>query len=213
MAAYTSHDSQFFSRRIIVFLIAVAVQVFALFALEAGLAQRVMNVIAPPIQTNIVQEVQKHDEPPPPPPPKMERPPVEVPPPEVAINVPPETTSTAITDVTRHHVAPPAPRPAPVHRVVRVGARLDQRHSPSTDDYYPPVSRRLEEQGTTTVHVCSNPDGRTAGLPTVSKSSGSKRLDEAAVKWASNARFFPGTEDGRPVESCLNFLVKFELTD
>ncbi len=213
MGAYTQHDSQYFSRRVVVFIAAAAIQVLAFFALEAGLAQRVMNIIAPPIQTTIVQQEEKHDQPPPPPPPKLERPPVEVPPPEVTINVPVETTSTAITDVTTRHVVAPPPRPAPVHRVVRVGARLDQKHSPSTDDYYPPVSRRLEEQGTTMVHVCSSADGRTAGLPTVAKSSGSKRLDEAAVKWASNARFYPGTEDGRAVQSCLYFNVKFELTN
>ncbi len=213
MAAYTQeHDSQYYSRRIIVFIAAVAIQVFILLALNAGMAQRVMNIIAPPIQTNIVQQVEKHDQPPPPPPPKLERPPVEVPPPEVQINMPTETRTTAITDVTNRHVAP-APRPVPVHRAVIVGARLDQRHSPTTDDYYPPVSRRLEEQGTTTVHVCSDPSGRPAGLPTVQKSSGSPRLDEAAVKWASHARYFPGTEDGKPIASCTEFRVKFVLTD
>lgn len=213
MAAYTQHDSQFFSRRVIVLLAAIAVQVLGFLGLSAGLAQRVMNVIAPPIQTNIVQEVQKQNQPPPPPPPKMERPPVEVPPPEVTINVPVETNSTAITDVTNKHIAAPAPRPAPVHRVVRTLARLDMRHSPSTDDYYPPTSRRLEEQGTAVVNVCSDPGGRVSGQPTVRRSSGSSRLDEAAVKWASHARFFPGTADGRPVESCFNFAVKFVLTD
>lgn len=213
MGAYTQHDSQFFSRRIIVFFVAVAVQVLIFVLLSEGFAQRVMNVIAPPIQTNIVQEVQKQNQPPPPPPPKMEHPPVEVPPPEVTINVPTETNSTAITNVTTHHVVAPPPHVAPAHRVVRVDASLDQRHSPSTDDYYPPVSRRLEEQGTTVVHVCASPEGGVAGLPTVAKSSGSSRLDQAAVKWASHARFVPGTADGKPVQSCLFFKVKFVLTN
>ncbi len=213
MASYTQHDAQFFSRRIIVLLIAVAVQFLGFLILTAGLAQRVMNVLAPPIQTTIVQEEQKHDQPPPPPPPKMERPPVEVPPPEVTINVPVETHSTAITDVTTHHAVRPPPRVTPVHRVVRVGARLDQQHSPSPDDYYPPTSRRLSEEGTTLVHACAGPDGRTVGSPTVAKSSGSKRLDAAAVSYASHARFYPGTADGRPIQDCLNFLVKFRLTD
>ncbi len=213
MAAYTQeHDSQYYSRRIIVFIAAVAIQVFILLALNAGMAQRVMNIIAPPIQTSIVQQVEKHDQPPPPPPPKLERPPVEVPPPEVQINMPTETRTTAITDVTNRHVAP-APRPAPVHHAVVVYPRLDTRHSPSTDDYYPPVSRRLEEQGTTTVHVCSSSDGRVTGSPSVQRSSGSSRLDEAAVKWASHARFFPETEDGRAIAACMSFNVKFVLTD
>jgi periplasmic protein TonB len=210
MSAYTQHDAQFFSRRALIFVIAVGVQVLGFWALEVGLAQRVMRIISAPIQTDIVQQVEKRDQPPPPPPPKMERPPVEVPPPEVQINVPVETTSTAITDVTTHHVAPP---PRPVHRVVMTYATLDRRHSPSVDDYYPPVSRRLEEEGTALVHVCVGPNGRNAGLPTLAKSSGSPRLDAAAVKLAANERFIPGTEDGRAIEQCVTQPVKFVLTD
>lgn len=211
MTAYTQHDAQFFSRRALVLLVALAVQVVGFLALTAGLAQRVMHVLAPPIQTSIVQQIEKQDQPPPPPPPKMEKPPVEVPPPEVSINLPPETTSTAITDVTNRHIVAPPPRPA--RRVVRTFASLDQLHSPSTDDYYPPVSRRLDEEGTTVVRACTAPNGRVASLPTVAKSSGSPRLDEAAVKWAAHARYHPGTSDGRPIQSCTYFKVRFELTD
>ncbi|MGB6451659.1 MAG: energy transducer TonB [Steroidobacteraceae bacterium] len=211
MSAYTQHDAQFFSRRALIFVIALGVQVIGFWALEAGLAQRVMRIISAPIQTDIVQQVEKHDTPPPPPPPKMERPPVEIPPPEVSINVPVEPTSTAITRVTTRHIVAPPPRPA--RRAVIVGASVDMQHSPSTDDYYPPVSRRLNEQGTTIVHMCASPEGRPATAPQVQRSSGSVRLDEAAVKWASHARFHPETSDGRAVQSCLSFRVKFELTD
>jgi protein TonB len=167
--------------------------------------------IAPAIQTDIVQEVQKRDEPPPPPPPKMERPPVEVPPPDVAINVPSDENTTAIRDVTDRPVQ--AAPPPPPRAVVRTGAKLDVKHSPSTDDYYPPTSRRMGEQGTTTVSVCVTPEGKIAGEPKVQHTAGSSRLDEAAVKWAAHARFQPGTEDGKPVEGCTPFNVKFVLTD
>lgn len=209
MSAYT-HDAQFFSRRALVLVIAAAVQVLGFMALEAGLAQRVIHILAAPIQTDIVQQLQKHDEPPPPPPPKMERPPVEVPPPEVTINVPVETNSTAITNVTIHHSVAP---PRPVHRAVITGLSLDSRHSPSVDDYYPPVSRRLSEEGTVTVHVCVAASGHPEGLPTVTKSSGSPRLDAAAVKLASNERFFPYTVDGRAYAQCTTQPIKFVLTD
>ncbi|MGH8150517.1 MAG: energy transducer TonB [Steroidobacteraceae bacterium] len=208
MAAYT-HDSSFFSRRAIVFVFACAVQVLIFVALDYGLVNKALNAPPQPIQTNIVQQVQKKDLPPPPPPPKMERPPVEVPPPEVAINVPVETNSTAITGVTDKKVPPP-PRPAP-HRIVYTAARLDIRDSPTTDDYYPPVSRRLGEQGTAVVHVCTDPNGRVDGQPTISRGSGSRRLDQAAVRWASHARFSPGTADGRPMKSCTRFAVVFRL--
>lgn len=211
MASYTTHDSSFFSRRVLVFVFACAVQVLIFIGLDYGLVNKVINAPPQPIQTTIVQQVQKHEAPPPPPPPKMVRPPVEVPPPEVAINVPVETNSTAITEVTDKKVAPrPAPRPAP-HRVVYTAARLEINRSPSTDDYYPPVSRRLGETGTTVVHVCTNPEGRVSGQPSVSKSSGSSRLDQAAVRWAAAARFSPGTADGKPIGTCQRFAVVFRL--
>jgi protein TonB len=210
MAAYAQHDSTFFSRRAIVLAIALALHIVVIYAFNTGLAHRMIEAIAPPIQTDIVQEVQKRDEPPPPPPPKMERPPVEVPPPDVAINVPAEETTTAIRDVTDRPVQAAPPPPV---AVARTPARLDQKHSPSTDDYYPPTSRRMGEQGTATISVCVTPDAKISGQPKVSKTSGSSRLDEAAVKWASHARFTPSTENGKPVEGCTPFNVKFVLTD
>jgi periplasmic protein TonB len=211
MAAYTAHDSSFFSRRVLVFIIACAVQVLGFIGLTLGLANKVLHLAPQPIQTSIVQQVQKHVAPPPPPPPKMARPPVVVPPPEVSINVPVETNSTAITNVTDKKVAP-APRPAPVHHVVYTYAQLDIRDSPSTDDYYPPVSRRLDEQGTTIVRACPGANGRVQGQPSVVKSSGSSRLDQAALKWATAAHFKPGTADGRPIKECVEFRVVFQLT-
>lgn len=210
MSVYT-HDAQFFSRRALILVIAAAVQVLGFLVLEAGFAQRVMRIIAPPIQTDIVQQVEKRDQPPPPPPPKMERPPVEVPPPEVTINVPVETNSTAITNVTTKHIVAPPPRPA--HRAVITSARLDSRHSPSVEDYYPPVARRLEQQGTAVVHVCAGANGRPAGLPSLVKSSGTKSLDEAALRLAANERFIPAMSDGKAFAQCLTLPVKFVLTD
>ncbi len=99
MTAY-AHDSQFVTRRAVVFMMIIALHVFIIWAFASGLARRAIETIAPPLQTDIVEEVQKHDEPPPPPPPQMERPPVEIPPPEVSIDLPVESTSTAIVDVT-----------------------------------------------------------------------------------------------------------------
>ena len=57
------------------------------------------------------------------------------------------------------------------------------------------------------------PDGRTSGEPTATKSSGNASLDEAALKWAKRARWSAGTEDGKAVEMCSQFIVRFKLTD
>src|ERR1700719_2523943 len=104
MAAY-AQDTAFISRRAIVLIAIIVLHVLLAYGLATGLARRAMEIIAPPIQTNIVEEVQQHDLPPPPPPPEFERPPVEVPPPDITIDLPPEPVqSTAITDVTNQPV-------------------------------------------------------------------------------------------------------------
>lgn len=207
MPAY-ARDSTFVSRRAIVFFAIVAFHVLIVWGLASGLARQVVEIIAPPIETDIIEELETRDEPPPPPPPEMERPPVEVPPPEVSIDIPVETT-TAIQDVTDR---PPPPRPPP-RPAQRTAPKLDTRRSPPTDDYYPPASRRANEEGVTTIRACVTADGRTSGTAQVEKSSGFPRLDEAASKWAQRARWTPGTEDGRPVEMCSQFNVRFKLTD
>jgi periplasmic protein TonB len=212
MAAYVQ-DSSFFTRRSIVLFAIIGLHVFIAWALATGLARRAIELVAPPIQTEVVEEVQKKDEPPPPPPPQMERPPVEIPPPDVAIEVPVETQSTAIQDVTDKPVpkAPPPPPPPPPKKVM-VAARPGKGF-PTAEEYYPPASKRLGEEGSANVHVCVGPNGKLTEEPTLAQTSGSSRLDEGALKLAKAAsgHYQPGTEDGQPVASCTVFKIKFEL--
>lgn len=89
---------------------------------------------------------------------------------------------------------------------------LQYRAVRSPDDYYPSASLSLQEEGTSIVQVCVAPTGRIDGAPTILESSGSKRLDAAALKWASEAlRFTPATEGGVPVSACKGFRVHFKL--
>lgn len=212
MSAY-AQDSQFFTRRAVVFLLIIGVHVFIIWAFASGLARRAIESIAPPLQTEIVEEVQKHDQPPPPPPPQMERPPVEIPPPEVNIDLPVETTSTAITDVTdKPQPKAPPPPPPPPKPVNRVASGIG-RGFPDTEDYYPAASKRLGEEGGAVVHVCTDASGKVNQEPTVTKTSGIARLDEGAVKLAKagSGHYKAATEDGHAVASCNNFLFKFQL--
>ena len=209
MAAYAQQNS---SRRLVVLGAIIAFHVLLGYGLVSGLARKVVEVIAPPLVTDIIEEMEQEDKPPPPPPPPMERPPVEVPPPEVTIDIPMESSqTTAISNVTDRPQPPPAP-PAPP-AVVRKAPKLDVKRSPSTDEYYPPSARRAEIEGVVTVRACVAPDGKTSGDPSVTKTSGNTSLDEAAVKWARRARWAAGTEDGKPVEMCSQFNVRFKLTD
>jgi protein TonB len=186
-----------------------------LYGLVSGLARKVVEVVAAPLQTDIIEEIKPEDKPPPPPPPQMERPPVQVPPPDVVIDIPMETNTTAISNVTDK----PVPVAAPViaqtveRKPVVVRMKVDPRRSPDPNEFYPASARRAEIEGLVTVQVCAGPDGRVTGDPTVVKSSGNAALDEAAVKWARRARFTPGTEDGNAVAMCLPQPVRFKLTD
>jgi TonB family protein len=102
---------------------------------------------------------------------------------------------------------------APAASASRFAPRIDVRRSPSTDDFYPASARRAEIEGKTTIRACVAPDGRMVGEPTVTESSGTAALDQAAVAWARRARFTPGTEDGDVVEMCTQLRINFKLTD
>ena len=207
MAAYVQ-DPSFLSRRAIVLVVIIILHVLLAYGLATGLARRAMEIIAPPIQTNIIEEVQQHDLPPPPPPPEFERPPVEVPPPDITIDVPVEPTqSTAITDVTDKPVA----KPPPAQHVANVTHPSPGKNFPNTADYYPAASMRLGEEGAATVHACVGPNGKLYEEPSIAKTSGSARLDEGALKLAKAGHYNPGTEDGKPVNACMNFSIKFQL--
>jgi protein TonB len=212
MAAYVQ-DSNFLTRRTVVLFAIVGLHVFIAWALATGLARRAIELVAPPIQTEVVEEVKKEDQPPPPPPPQMERPPVEIPPPDVAIEVPVETQTTAIQDVTDKPVpkAPPPPPPPPPKR--NLVAPKPGKNFPTAEEYYPPASKRLGEEGSANVHVCVGPNGKLTEDPTLAQTSGSARLDDGALKLAKAAsgHYQPGTEDGAPTTSCTVFKIKFEL--
>jgi periplasmic protein TonB len=207
MATYVQ-DPAFLSRRALVLVAIILLHVLLAYGLATGLARRAMEIIAPPIQTNIIEEVQQHDLPPPPPPPEFERPPVEVPPPDINIDVPVEPTqSTAITDVTDKHVDK---QPPPQH-TANVTRPSPGKNFPNTADYYPAASMRLGEEGSATVHACVAPTGKLSEEPTIAKTSGSARLDEGAIKLAKAGHYNPGTEDGKPVTACTTFSIKFQL--
>jgi len=82
----------------------------------------------------------------------------------------------------------------------------------SPDEFYPRESVPLQETGVAIVRVCVGPSGRLEGKPTIESSSGSARLDGAALTWAREAlSFTPATRSGSPVSACKGFRVNFTL--
>ena len=202
------HDSFFMTRRGVVLLAIIGLHIFIAWALATGLARRALEVIAPPIQTDIVEEVKTQKEPPPPPPPEFQKPPVEVPPPDVTIDMPVEAPATsAITAVA---ATPHAPAP-PVH-VGSHKAPTVAKNFPASEEYYPAASKRLNEEGAPTVHVCVGANSKLTAAPTIAQSSGSPRLDEGALNLAKAGRYIAGMDDGKPIDACFDFRIKFQMT-
>jgi len=209
MAAYV-HDTEFFTRRTAVLAAIIALHLFIAWALATGLARKAIEVLAPPIQTDIVQEEKNKTEPPPPPPPELRKQVVEVPPPDINIQMPevgPQTNA-----ITARVAEPKAA--APVAKAAVAGTAIGLgKGFPNVDDYYPDASRRLGEEGLTIVDICVGPDGKLTEPPKVGKTSGHERLDQAAVKVASvgSGRFKPATEEGKPVSKCTQLPIRFKL--
>jgi protein TonB len=200
-------DASFLSTRAIVLIVIIVLHVLLAYGLATGLARKAIELIAPPIQSDIIEEVQQHDLPPPPPPPEFERPPVEVPPPDINIDVPVEAApSTAIQDVSDK----PQSKAPPPHASTRTNPSTGK-NFPNSADYYPAASMRLGEEGSAIVHACVGPAGKLSEEPTIAKTSGSARLDEGAIKLAKAGRYISGTEDNKPTTACFNMSIKFQL--
>lgn len=144
-----------------------------------------------------------------PPPPLVAPPPVVVPP--TIVDIPVEMVappaSTAITATPPQVASLPVPRaPAPP---VRAPARAIAATHTTPD--YPPVSRRLAEQGTLRLKLSIDEQGAVRDAMLIT-SSGFARLDMAAVDWVkAHWRYQPATEGGHPVPSYAEAVVTFRL--
>jgi protein TonB len=207
-------DSSLFTRRGLVLAIIIALHVGMFWLLNSGLSHQIIDVVLGPMETKMIEEAPKQDQPPPPPPPKIETPPPFVPPPEIDIAIAPDAPPTnAIQQTTneRPTTPPPIAQPAPAP-VPRTAPRSDSRR-PLTQPEYPPSSRRAGEAGTVILEVLVLENGR-VGDARVKQSSGFPRLDEAAVREVKRSwRLVPGTENGKPVQMWGQFAVTFKLTD
>ncbi|WP_157651324.1 energy transducer TonB, partial [Dechloromonas denitrificans] len=75
---------------------------------------------------------------------------------------------------------------------------------------YPPLSRRMGEEGKVILRVLVNPQG-TADSVDIKTSSGSVRLDEAAQKTVRNWKFIPAKRGDTAVQSWVLVPIIFKL--
>jgi protein TonB len=142
-------------------------------------------------------------------------PPAQVPPVEVAVG-PSAAPKQAITAVASSAAQPPpastaAAAPAAPARAApptRTPASVSAAQCDKPD--YPSASRRMEEEGTVSLRFLVGVDGKVIQSE-IEKSSGFKRLDEAARAGLSKCRFQPATVDGRPEQAWASMKYTWRL--
>jgi protein TonB len=202
----------------------------ALWALQSGLLRQAVEVIVP---VTVLSELIT------PPAPKVEPAPAPKPPDSLK-PLPEQKTQPARPQAPRPvAVARPSPAPAPnaptgmvepqppappiaapVAPVVSaaLSAAPARVELPSSDaDYlqnpkpaYPPISKRLGEQGKVVVRVLIGADGR-AQRAEIGQSSSFERLDQAALVTALKWRYVPGKRGGVPETMWFNVPINFVL--
>lgn len=105
--------------------------------------------------------------------------------------------------------APPQPE-APPRAAEIVPVRFDAAYLNNPAPAYPPLARRMREEGKVLLRVFVTADGA-PGKITVSSSSGSVRLDTAAETAVSRWRFVPAKQDGRSIDAWVVVPIVFKL--
>jgi len=214
------------SRNLIVASGVVALHAAALWALQSGLVRQAAEVVVPvAMLSELVAPPAPQPvpvQPPAPPQPVVRKvapaaltprpvaPPSPVPSPQpiAAAAEPPPPNPVAAPPVV---AAAPAPAPAPAPEPPRL-------QLPSSDaDYlqnprpvYPPISKRLGEQGKVVLRVLIGADGAAQDAQ-VRTSSGYDRLDQAALQTVLKWRYVPGRRGGVAEAMWFNVPIHFVL--
>ncbi|GHU10310.1 hypothetical protein FACS1894185_1440 [Betaproteobacteria bacterium] len=91
-----------------------------------------------------------------------------------------------------------------------VEARFDVDYLRNPKPVYPPMSRRLREEGKVMLRVHVSPDGNPQDIE-IKKSSGSARLDEAAKAAVHRWRFVPARRGNAAVAAWVVVPIAFKL--
>ena len=215
------------SRNAGIALAVVLLHIGFIWALQSGLLMRAVEIVVPVAVLSQFIEPPAPKVTPEPPVPKPAPAPVKK---TVATPIAPAPQPLAIADPTPSPNAPVgvttpqaplAPITAPVAAAPTAPAAAAAPATvqlPSSDaDYlqnprppYPPLSKRLNEQGKTTVRVLIGTDG----LPQrseIAKSSGFERLDQAAMTTVMRWRYVPGKRGGVPEAMWFNVPINWVL--
>jgi protein TonB len=218
-------------RRLLVVGAVIGLHVLAVWALQAGLLRRAVELVIPvQVLAEFIEPAQPLVQPEPPPPVVQPQPPQPKPRPKpvprpeptpqpvqrvepspvAPVVAPPEPPAPPAPPAPAPVVAtPPAPPALPPPPVVQLpSSSADYLNNPKPA--YPPLSRRLGEQGKVVVRVFIDVNG-TASRAEVQQSSGYERLDRTAVETVLRWRYVPGKRAGVPEAMWFNIPINFVL--
>ena len=187
------------TRRLAGLAITVVLHIVLVYALIHGLARKIVEVVSAPLETKIIEEIKPPEDKPPPPPPKLTTPPPPfIPPPEVNIQMPIQQAPTISVAPSPTPPAAPVAIAPPPPAEVRTAAVVQAASCEKPE--YPPAARRANETGTVRLQMLIDESGKVVDSK-VERSSGSRRLDEAARAALELCRFRPATVNGKPTRA------------
>jgi protein TonB len=213
------------NRNLVIVSSVLVFHVAALWALQSGLVRRAIEVVVPAeILSQLIEPPAPKVNPPPPPPKLLKQQPVTKaikptapPPPQlmaIADTTPAPNAPTGVTTpqppappfatpvaVSAAPPAPPVAPPAPA-RVELPSSDADYLQNPRPP--YPPISKRLGEQGKVLVRVFIGANGL-AEKAEIRQSSGFDRLDQIALSTVQKWQYVPGKRGG--VAEAMWFVV------
>jgi TonB family protein len=210
----TFENSKLFSRRTATFLLVASLHAAVLCGLAVGVSSKFLKVTPPQLE---IHQIDKTLLP-------IDLPPLQTPdltatridlrrPDDVHWSEPPDSPPPGDVPQMPREVQggepPRAPPPVMVNRV-QGGPGIG---FPSAHDFYPAGAIHRGEQGIATVSACVDGSGRLTSNPIIVQSTGSSRLDEGALTLAiaGSGHYRATTENGKPVNSCYSFRIRFDL--
>ncbi len=226
MSAFEDPPAPLFNRTVMVTVAVVAFHAVALGLLQTGLLRRAVELVVPAeVIAEFVEPPRPKDEPPPPPPATAQKSQPVAPAPRLAAIADPTPTPNAPVGVIdpvpaplppiaapvapappAPVAAPPAPPAAPAIQLPSSDADYLQNPKPP----YPPMSKRLNEQGTVVMRVLIGADGQPQKAE-IRKSSGFERLDRSAAETVMKWRYVPGKRAGIAEAMWFNVPINFVL--
>jgi periplasmic protein TonB len=137
---------------------------------------------------------------------------IDLPSPQIAIDVPAEQVAATEAIDTRDlgdsqlpvtAGSLPQVDPSPVVRPRPIAG-------PRGVDRYPKASIRAKESGTVVMNICVSPSGKVDSVELAS-SSGFPRLDQVALGIASEYQFQPAMRQGHPIAACAHYRIVFKV--